>query len=51
MKKKFKRNIKKNNQPRLNRLNLFMVPKFHLKKNCPLTGKMLRKLIIKMLNY
>ena len=39
MKKKFKRNIKKNNQPRLNRLNLFMVPKFHLKKNCPLTGK------------
>ena len=39
MKKKIKRNIKKNNQPRLNRLNLFMVPKFHLKKNCPLTGK------------
>ena len=39
MKKKFNRNIKKNNQRKLSRLNLFMVPKFHLKKNCPLTGK------------
>ena len=39
MKKKFKRNTKKNNQRNMNRLNLFMVPKFHLKRNCPLTGK------------
>ena len=39
MKNKFKRNIKKNNQRKLSRLNLFIVPKFHLKKNCPLTGK------------
>ena len=39
MKKKFKRNIKKSNQLKLSRLNLFMVPKFHLKRNCPLTGK------------
>ena len=39
MKKKFKRNIKKNNQRKLSRLNLFMVPKFQLKRNCPLTGK------------
>ena len=39
MKKKFKRNIKKNNQRNLNRLNLFQVLKFHYKKSCPLTGK------------
>jgi len=39
MKKKFKRNIKKNNQRNLTRLNLFQVPKFQLKKKCPLTGK------------
>ena len=39
MKKKFKRNIKKNSQRKLSRLNLFMVPRFYLKKNCPLTGK------------
>ena len=39
MKKKFKRNIKKNNQRNLNRLNLFQVPKFQFKKKCPLTGK------------
>ena len=39
MKKKFKRNIKKNNQSGLNRLNLFPVQKFQFKKKCPLTGK------------
>ena len=39
MKKKFKRNIKKNNQRNLSRLNLFQVPKFQFKKKCPLTGK------------
>ena len=39
MKKKFKRNIKKNNQSGLNRLNLFQVPKFQFKRKCPLTGK------------
>ena len=39
MKKRFKRNIKKNNQRNLTRLNLFQVPKFQLKKKCPLTGK------------
>ena len=39
MKKKFKRNIKKNNQRNLNRLNLFQVPRFQFKKKCPLTGK------------
>ena len=39
MKKKFKRNIKKNNQHNLSRLNLFQVPKFGFKKKCPLTGK------------
>jgi len=39
MKKKFKRNLKKNNQRNLNRLNLFQVPKFQFKKKCPLTGK------------
>ena len=39
MKKRFKRNLKKNNQRNLNRLNLFQVPKFQFKKKCPLTGK------------
>ena len=39
MKKRFKRNIKKNNQRSSNRLNLFQVPKFQFKKKCPLTGK------------
>ncbi len=39
MKKKFKRNTKKNNQRDLTRLNLFQVPKFQYKKKCPLTGK------------
>ena len=39
MKKKFKRNVKKNNQRNLSRLNLFQVPKFQFKKKCPLTGK------------
>ena len=39
MKKKFKRNIKKNNQRNLNRLNLFQVPKIGFKKKCPLSRK------------
>ena len=39
MKKKFKRNIKKNNNRSFSRLNLFQVPKFQFKKKCPLTGK------------
>ena len=39
MKKKFKRNIKKNNQRNLTRLNLYQVPKFQFKRKCPLTGK------------
>ncbi len=39
MKKKFKKNIKKNSQHNLSRLNLFQAPKFKFKKNCPLTGK------------
>ena len=39
MKKKFKRNIKKNNQRNLTRLNLFQVPRYQFKKKCPLTGK------------
>ena len=39
MKKKFKRNIKKNNQHNLSRLNLFQVPRYQFKRNCPLTGK------------
>ena len=39
MKKKFKRNVKKNNQRNLSRLNLFQVPKYQFKKKCPLTGK------------
>ena len=39
MKKKLKRNIKKNKQRSLSRLNLFQVPKFQYKKKCPLTGK------------
>ena len=39
MKKKFKRNAKKNNQRNFNKLNLFQVPKFQFKRKCPLTGK------------
>ena len=39
MKKKFKRNAKKNNNRSFSRLNLFQVPKFQFKKRCPLTGK------------
>ena len=39
MKKKFKRNIKKNNNRSFSRLNLFQVPKYQFKKRCPLTGK------------
>ena len=39
MKKRHKRNIKKNNQRNLTRLNLFQVPKFQFKRKCPLTGK------------
>ena len=39
MKKKFKRNIKKNNQHNLSKLNLFQVPRFQFKRKCPLTGK------------
>ena len=39
MKNKYKRNIKKNNQRNLSRLNLFQVPKYQFKKRCPLTGK------------
>ena len=39
MKKKFKRNKKKNNQHGLNKLNLFQVTKFQFKKKCPLQGK------------
>ena len=39
MKKRFKRNIKKNNQRNISRLNLFQVPRFQFKKKCPLTGK------------
>ena len=39
MKKRNRRNIKKNNQRNLTRLNLFQVPKFQFKRKCPLTGK------------
>ena len=39
MKKRNKRNIKKNNQRNLTRLNLFQVPRYQFKKKCPLTGK------------
>ena len=39
MKKRFKRNIKKNNQRNITRLNLFQVPRYQFKKKCPLTGK------------
>ena len=39
MKKKFKRNLKKNKQRNLSRLNLFQVPKFQFKKKCPLSRK------------
>ena len=39
MKNKFKRNKKKSNQRSFNKLNLFQVPKFQFKKQCPLSGK------------
>ena len=39
MKKKFKRNVKKNYQRNLTKLNLFQVSKFQFKKKCPLSGK------------
>ena len=39
MKKRNKKNIKKNNQRNLTRLNLFQVPRYQFKKKCPLTGK------------
>ena len=39
MKKRNRRNIKKNNQRNLTRLNLFQVPRYQFKKKCPLTGK------------
>ena len=39
MKKKFKRNVKKNYQHSLNKLNLFQVSKFQSKKKCPLSEK------------
>ena len=38
-KRKFKRNVKKNSQRNLTRLNLFQVQKFQFKKKCPLSGK------------
>ena len=39
MKKKFKKNLKKNRSGKFNKLNLFQVPKFQFKKKCPLSGK------------
>jgi len=39
MKKRNRRNIKKNSQRNLTRLNLFQVPRYQFKKKCPLTGK------------
>ena len=39
MKKKFKRNVKKNYQRNLTKLNLFQVSKFQFKKKCPLSEK------------
>ncbi len=39
MKKKFKRNIKKNYQRGLNKLNLFQFSKFQFNKKCPLSEK------------
>ncbi len=39
MKKKFKRNVKKNYQRNQTKLNLFQVSKFQLKKKCPLSEK------------
>jgi small subunit ribosomal protein S18 len=39
MKKKSKRNLKKNQQRGLNKLNLFQVSKFQSKKKCPLSEK------------
>ena len=34
-----KKNFKKNTQNNLSKLNIFQLPKFKFKKNCPLTGK------------
>ena len=39
MKKRFKKNVKKNYQRNLTKLNLFQVSKFQFKRKCPLTGK------------
>ena len=39
MKKKFKKNTKKNYQHNLTKLNLFQVSKFQFKKKCPLSVK------------
>ena len=39
MKKNFKRNKKKGDQGKFNKLNLFQAPKFQFKKKCPLSGK------------
>ena len=40
MKKRLKKkNVKKNYQRNLTKLNLFQVSKFQFKKRCPLTGK------------
>ena len=44
MKRKFKRNIKTNNQRNFSKLNLFQVPKFQFKRKCPLTGKNVPKI-------
>ena len=47
MKKRNRRNIKKNNQRSLTRLNLFQVPKFQFKRKCPLTGKNAPEIVYK----
>ena len=39
MKKRFKRNVKKNQQRNLSKLNLFQVSKFQFKRKCPLSEK------------
>jgi small subunit ribosomal protein S18 len=39
MKKKFKRNVKKNYQLNLTKLNLFQSSKFQFKRRCPLSEK------------
>ena len=39
MKNKFKKNKKRGSHNNFNKLNLFQVPKFHLKKKCPLSNK------------